>query len=87
MGPVAAEIHRRLVAALSPTALEIIDDSESHRGHAGHNGSGESHFTVRITAPAFAGQSRVGKQRLVYDALGDLMHSRIHAMSIDARDA
>ena len=85
MGPVATEIDRRLRAALSPTMLDIIDDSESHRGHAGHDGGGESHFTVRIAAPAFAGQSRVGRQRLVYDAVGDLMRGRVHALSIDAR--
>jgi BolA protein len=85
MGPVATEIDRRLRGALSPTALEIVDDSESHRGHAGHSGSGESHFTVRIASAAFEGQSRVGRQRLVYDALGELMRERIHALSIDAR--
>lgn len=87
MGPVATEIDRRLRAALDPTLLEIIDDSESHRGHAGHDGSGESHFKLRIASPAFAGQTRVGRQRLVYDALGDLMRTRIHALSIDARES
>lgn len=84
MGPVATEIDRLLRAALSPTRLEVIDDSDSHRGHAGHDGSGESHFTVRIESPAFAGQSRVGRQRLVYDAIGDLMRTRIHALAIEA---
>ena len=86
MGPVAAEIDRRLRAALQPTLLDIVDDSESHRGHAGHDGGGESHFSLRIVAPAFAGQGRVARQRLVYAALGDLMTTRIHALSIDARD-
>ncbi len=86
MGPVATEIERRLKDALSPTRLEVIDDSESHRGHAGHDERGESHFTVRIESPRFAGQSRVGRQRLVYDALGELMRTRIHALSIDARE-
>lgn len=85
MGPVATEIDRRLREALHPTNLEIVDDSDAHRGHAGHSGSGESHFTVRIESPKFDGQSRVARQRLVYDALGDLMHGRIHALSIDAR--
>ncbi|MFZ4690787.1 MAG: BolA family protein [Polymorphobacter sp.] len=85
MGRVADEIEARLVAALAPTALAIIDDSESHRGHAGHDGSGESHFTVRITASAFAGQSRIGRQRLVYAALGDLMApGGVHALIIKA---
>lgn len=86
MGPVAREIETRLVAALAPERLEIIDDSDDHRGHAGHRGDGESHFTVRLTAAAFAGQSRVGRQRLVYKALGDLMApDRIHALIIDAQ--
>jgi BolA protein len=76
----------RLRAALAPERLAIIDDSESHRGHAGHNGSGESHFTVEITAAAFAGQSRIGRQRLVYAALGDMMApDRIHALIIRAK--
>ncbi len=87
MGARAAEIERRLTAALAPTRLEVIDDSDDHLGHAGHTGAGESHFTVRITAAAFAGTSRVERQRLVYAALGDLMApDRIHALSIDASE-
>ena len=85
MGARAAEIERRLTAALSPDALEVVDDSDAHRGHAGHSGAGESHFTVRITAAAFAGQSRVARQRAVYAALGDLVApDRIHALVIVA---
>ena len=87
MGPVAAEIDRRLRAALSPTRLDIVDDSDKHRGHAGHDARGESHFSVRIESPAFAGHGRLARQRLVYDALGELMRTRIHALSIDAREA
>jgi len=85
MGVVADEMEVRLRAALKPERLTITDDSESHRGHAGHNGSGESHFTVEITAAAFADQSRIGRQRLVYAALGDMMApDRIHALIIRA---
>ena len=85
MGARAAEIERRLTAALSPAALEVVDDSDAHRGHAGHSGAGESHFTVRITAAAFADQSRVARQRAVYAALGDLVApDRIHALVIVA---
>ena len=85
MGRVADEMEARLRAALSPTALDIIDDSESHRGHAGHDGSGESHFTVRLTAAGFVGLSRIARQRLVYAALGDLMApGGIHALIIKA---
>ena len=84
-GPVAAEITRRLTAALSPTKLAVIDDSESHRGHAGHDGWGESHFTVEIESAIFAGQSRVARQRAVNAALGDLMREKVHALAIRAR--
>lgn len=85
MGVVADKIEARLRAALAPDSLAIIDDSDSHRGHAGHDGSGESHFTVQVTAAAFAGQSRVARQRLVYAALGDLMApSGVHALVIKA---
>ena len=84
-GPVAREIDQRLRAALAPTRLEVINDSEMHRGHAGHDGSGESHFTVEIEAAAFAGMSRVARQRAVNDALGDLMVERVHALAIKAK--
>ncbi len=63
----------------------MIDDSESHRGHAGHDGSGESHFTVEIVSIAFNGQTRIARQRAVNHALGDLLRERIHALAIKAR--
>jgi BolA protein len=75
---------RRLHSALSPSRIELTDDSEQHRGHAGHNPSGESHFTLRIESPAFAGKSRVERQRMVHKALGDLLDQRVHALSIRA---
>ncbi len=84
-GPVTAEIEKRLRTALAPSHLEVINDSESHRGHAGYDGSGESHFTVIIEAPAFEGMGRVQRQRAVNSALGDLIKQRIHALSIRAR--
>ena len=84
-GPVATEMLARLNAALVPTRIELIDDSEKHRGHGGYNPSGESHFTLAIESPAFEGKSRVERQRLVYAALGQLMHDRVHALSIKAR--
>jgi len=83
-GPVAAEMLRRLNSSLSPTRIDLTDDSEAHRGHGGYNPAGESHFSLRIESPAFAGRSRVERQRLVYAALGDLMHERVHALSIKA---
>lgn len=86
MGAVATEIERRLVAALAPDSVAVIDDSADHSGHAGHSGAGESHFTVRIIAAAFAGKSRIDRQRAVYAALGDLVApDRVHALVIDAR--
>ena len=84
-GPVAEEITKRLTEALGPTQLSVINDSAKHRGHAGDDGSGESHFTVEIEAPAFAGLSRLARQRAVNAALGDLMRERVHALAIKAR--
>jgi BolA protein len=83
-GPVAAEMQRRL-EVLEPTRLELIDDSEKHRGHGGYNPAGESHFTLTIESPLFSGKSRVERQRMVHSALGDLVGERVHALSIKAR--
>jgi len=83
-GPVAAEIEKRLREALAPVHLEVINDSGRHAGHAGDDGSGESHFTVEIEAIAFAGMSRLNRQRAVNAALADLLRDRIHALSIRA---
>ena len=85
-GLVAAEITIRLTAALGPTHLQVIDDSEKHRGHGGYNpNGGESHFTVEIESPAFAGMNRVARQRAVNHALADLLEERVHALAIKAR--
>jgi BolA protein len=75
---------RRLNSALSPSRIELADDSEQHRGHGGYNPAGESHFTLRIESAAFAGKSRVERQRMIHAALGDLLHERVHALSIRA---
>jgi BolA family transcriptional regulator, general stress-responsive regulator len=83
-GPVATEMLRRLDSALSPSRIELTDDSEQHRGHGGYNPAGESHFTLRIESPVFAGKNRVQRQRMIYAALGDLMRERVHALSIRA---
>ena len=85
-GPVASEIAKRLTEALRPTHLQVIDDSEKHRGHGGYNpNAGESHFTVEIESPAFAGMSRVARQRAVNHALADLLQERVHALAIRAK--
>ena len=83
-GPVAREMIDRLTAALAPTRLDLEDQSARHIGHAGHDGRGESHFALTIESAAFASQSRVARQRLVYAALGELMRERVHALTIRA---
>ena len=83
-GPVQQEMERLLTDAFAPTRLEVINDSASHRGHSGDDGSGESHFTVVIEAAAFAGKSRLERQRMVNRALGDIPGERVHALAIRA---
>lgn len=75
----------RLTAALSPTRLELEDQSHHHIGHAGHDARGESHFALIIESAAFAGLNRVARQRKIYAALGELMHERVHALTIKAK--
>jgi BolA family transcriptional regulator, general stress-responsive regulator len=83
-GPVAREMIDRLTAALSPTRLDLEDQSNQHIGHAGHDPRGESHFALTIESAAFAGLNRVERQRKVYAALGELMRERVHALTIKA---
>ncbi len=83
-GPVATELLRRVEAALEPTLLELQNDSDQHAGHAGHDGSGESHFTLTVESAAFIGTNRVQRQRLVFRAIGDLMDGEVHALAIRA---
>lgn len=83
--PLVDEIRERLTAALAPTALDVSNDSAQHAGHLGDDGTGESHFSVSVESPAFAGLSRVARQRLVNTALADLLRDRIHALAIRAR--
>ena len=83
-GPVASEMLKRLNSSLSPARIELVDDSEKHRGHGGYNPAGESHFSLMIQSAAFVGKSRVERQRMVHHALGDLLDERVHALSIRA---
>ena len=83
-GPLAQEMTELLTAAFAPTHLEVINDSAKHRGHSGDDGSGESHFTVAIESEAFAGKSRLERQRMVNAALGDIPGNRVHALAIRA---
>lgn len=79
---VADEIRKKL-AKFAPQRLEIVDDSERHRGHAGYREGGESHFKVTIEAPAFAPMSRIERHRAVHAALGAELVGRIHALSLN----
>ncbi|HET6520409.1 MAG TPA: BolA family protein [Geminicoccaceae bacterium] len=81
---VATAMRARLTEALAPERLEIEDQSALHAGHAGARPEGESHFRVTIVAAAFEGRSRIERQRSVFEALGDLMRTDIHALSVRA---
>ena len=80
----AQEIEQLLTAAFAPTRLAVINDSASHHGHSGDDGTGESHFTVELESAAFAGVSRLNRQRLVNRALGDIPGQRVHALAVKA---
>lgn len=75
-------IREKLTAALNPVRLVVENQSHLHAGHAGDDGSGESHFHVEVVAEAFRGQSRVACQRMIHDILEDDIKSRIHALSM-----
>lgn len=84
-GPTVALLEARLQERLQPTALQVIDESGQHAGHAGANGTGfGTHFRVRIASPVFEGKSRVARHRLVYDALQDFIDQGLHALAIEA---
>ena len=81
---VANELRRRLEAALQPERIGIEDQSAQHAGHAGARPQGETHFRVVVVSGAFAGRSRVERQRLVYAAAANLLRTDIHALSVVA---
>lgn len=85
MTVVAQAIERKLKAALAPTRLVIEDESHRHAGHAGARPEGETHFRVEIVSPAFAGMSRVARQRKVYELLAEEMRTRVHALALSTR--
>lgn len=80
---IADEMRERL-QQLSPTVLEVIDESEQHRGHAGWRDGGQSHFRVRIAAPELTELSRIERHRLIHRTLGDIV-PRIHALAIEVQ--
>ena len=80
----AAEIKQRL-AELEPVSMDLVDESEGHRGHAGYREGGGTHWRLAIVSARFAGQPVVARHRMVYQALGNLMQNPIHALAITAR--
>jgi BolA protein len=81
---IARAIRQRLAAALAPRHIALVDQSAQHAGHAGARPEGESHFQLTVVTEAFEGKSRIERQRIVFAALGDLMQTDIHALSIVA---
>lgn len=82
MGQVAAGMTAKLVTAFAPHHLNVIDETNQHHGHAGWKESGETHFRIEITADAFAGKSRVDRQRLVYQVLAADLAGPVHALAL-----
>jgi len=77
------EIYQKLSSAFSPESLNVVDESEDHRGHAGYQEGGQSHFRVAIVAPEFAEMSRIARHRAVHVAIGPEIIGRIHALTLD----
>ena len=79
---VSEEIRARLDDAFAPSLLDVEDESEQHRGHAGWREGGETHFHVRVQGPAFRGLSRIERHRAIHEALGRELMSRVHALRL-----
>lgn len=77
------EIRQRLTAAFAPERLEVLNESHRHAGHAGDDGSGESHFRVRIQASALSQQGRLARHRAIHAALGPEVMGRVHALALE----
>jgi stress-induced morphogen len=78
------DIRNKLTEAFAPVALEVVNDSHRHAGHAGSPGTGESHFTIKVVSAAFAGKSRLERHRMVNCALAAELAGKIHALAITA---
>ncbi len=85
MTAMAERITKNLTAALSPSRLEVIDESHQHQGHGGWREGGETHFRVVIVSDAFTGKSRLDRHRLVNAALVQELADRVHALAIVAK--
>ncbi len=82
---VTAQIEQKLITTFAPSALNVIDESEDHRGHGGWREGGETHFKVVMTSKALNGLSRVAQQRAVYAALKEEMAGPVHALALDVK--
>jgi BolA family transcriptional regulator, general stress-responsive regulator len=80
-----AQTIRERLAALEPQALDLVDESDMHRGHAGYREGGGTHWRLAIVSARFSGQNTVARHRMIYQALGSLMQHPIHALAITAR--
>jgi BolA protein len=78
------DIRDKLMKAFAPEAIEIVNDSHRHAGHAGSPGTGTSHFTIKVVSAAFAGKSRLERHRMVNDVLAQELAGKIHALAIQA---
>jgi BolA protein len=76
-------IAEKLSVKFAPTHLEVIDESEKHRGHGGYREGGETHFRVRIASPLFTGQSRLAQHRAVMEALDTELKAGVHALAVE----
>jgi BolA family transcriptional regulator, general stress-responsive regulator len=77
-------IREKLILAFAPAALEVVNDSDRHAGHAGSPGSGESHFSINVVSAAFAGKSRLERHRMVNEVLAEELTGPVHALAISA---
>lgn len=82
---IAERIKQKLTDALSPSLLEVVDESEKHKGHGGYREGGETHFHVTVVSAEFEGKSRVDRQRMVYALLAEEMAERIHALALTTK--
>ncbi len=82
---IAEQIRERLETAFEPESLTVVNESHLHAGHAGHDGSADSHFRVAIAAPAFGEMTRVGRERAIHKALGKDIMGAIHALALEIR--
>lgn len=83
LGPKGRRLHDLLQGSFAPIDCQVVDESSKHVGHAGARPEGETHFRVSMTSAAFAGKSRIERQRMVHRALADALDDHVHALSLE----